>query len=172
VRSNGAFGLFDDDLRKERQAAEFILEKLLSSQAVHPSPNLKHKILALLNFEPEALDLDELPVTDRHSDHLSWLKVIEDLLPKEPVDTIFMQEIRRDENIIQTFVVTRVDVPEETHEAYEESFFILEGHCRCTIGNQVFELSAGDYLDIPLHLPHDVHLLSEQVTAILQYRLA
>lgn len=166
------FGLFDDDQAEERLAAELVLEKLFAQNAISPPPALKQKVLGSLGFEGDQLQLGQLPPTNRHSNYLSWLKVISPLLPASPVESIFMQEIRRDEQIIQSLVVSKVNVPEETHEEYAESFFILKGRCACTIGGKVFELSAGDYLDIPLHVPHDVRLLSTEVTAIVQYQLS
>lgn len=166
-----AFGLFGDDLPAEQADAELVLEKLLGLRAVKAPLNLKDKVLAQLGFAGEELQLGNLPPTSRHSNYLSWLKAIEPLLPNEPVESIFFKEIRRDERYVQSLVVSRVDVPEEVHESYAESFFILEGRCACTIGGRVFELAAGDYLPIPLHVPHDVRLLTPQVTAILQYEL-
>ncbi|WP_170113568.1 cupin domain-containing protein [Mucilaginibacter yixingensis] len=130
---------------------------------------MKDRVLGKLGFEGQQLYLDNLPATDRYANHLSWLRVLAPLLP-HTIETIFMQEIRRDENLSQLLVVSRIDVPEETHDQEAESFFILEGKCACTVGKKIFYLSAGDYLDIPLHIPHDVKLLSHQVTAIVQRR--
>ncbi|TFF38540.1 cupin domain-containing protein [Mucilaginibacter psychrotolerans] len=165
------FGLFEDDLPAEQVDAEFVLEKLLHLRAVEAPLNLKEKVLARIGFAGEELQLDNLPPTSRHSNYLSWLKAMEPLLPNEPVESMFLKEIRRDERYVQSLVVTKVNVPEEVHESYAESFFILEGRCACTIDGQVFEIAAGDYLPIPLHVPHDVRLLTPQVTAILQYEL-
>jgi mannose-6-phosphate isomerase-like protein (cupin superfamily) len=147
------------------------LEKLCAAGAVSPREGLGQKTLSRLGFAGDQLDLNHLPPASRYSNYLSWLEVINPLLPKTPVETTFIQEIRRDEQLVQTLVISNVDVPEETHETYTESFFILEGRCACNIGGQVFELSAGDYLDIPLHAAHDVKLLTPQVTAIIQYQL-
>jgi len=166
------FGLFDDDQPEQRDGAEWVLEELCMHSAVRPAAAIKQKIWARLGFEADELQLGQLPQTNKYSNYLSWLKVVEPLLPTEPVESIFMQEIRRDERFVQTLVVTRVNVPEETHEEYAESFFILEGRCACTINGKVIELSAGDYLDIPLHVPHDVKLITTEVKAILQYQLS
>lgn len=136
-----------------------------------PPAALKQSILGRLGFAGELLHLKHLPPTSKYSNHLSWLKVLTELLPEEPVERLFMQEIRRDERYVQSLVVSKINVPEEVHEEYAESFFILEGRCACTIGGEVFELSPGDYLEIPLHVPHDVKLLTPEVKAIIQYQL-
>lgn len=168
---SGSFGFFDDDLPQQRQDAEQVLESLLINGARKPRFELKQGILGRIGFADEILRLDDLPLTSKYANRLSWMEVLNPLLPAEPVETIFMRELRRDETVVQTLVVTKVDVPEEVHEAYAESFFILKGRCACTIGSQVFEMAPGDYLDIPLHVPHDVKLLTDEVTAVLQYQL-
>lgn len=150
-----------------RDRQEQLLRTLLPKQTPHPA--MKNRLLGKLGFEGEALSLDHLPETSKYANHLSWLKVLLPLLP-ETIDHIFMQEINRNEHLMQLLVVSQVDVPEEIHEEECESFFILEGECACTIGGEVFQLSAGDYLDIPLQVPHDVRLLTPQVTAIVQRR--
>jgi mannose-6-phosphate isomerase-like protein (cupin superfamily) len=150
-----------------RDRQDLLLQILLPQHA--PNPGMKNRLLGKLGFEGEALTLDHLPETNRYANHLSWLKALQPLLPAT-VDAIFMQEINRNEHLMQLLVVSKVDVPEEIHEEECESFFILQGECACTIGDQVFQLSAGDYLDIPLHVNHDVKLLTPQVTAIVQRR--
>jgi quercetin dioxygenase-like cupin family protein len=67
-------------------------------------------------------------------------------------------------------VISRVDVPEESHEEVFESLLILKGECECTIGTETIQMQAGDYIDIPLHIPHNVKVLSPYVVAILQHK--
>ncbi len=167
----GSFGFFDDDDQSEREAVERVLPELLALKAIKPPDKLKNNVMGRLGFETEALSLNNLPVTDRYANHLSWLKVLAPLMPDTPVETIFRKVLRNDEYISQTLVITKVNVPEEVHEDYAESFFILEGRCTCTVGANVFELMPGDYLPIPLHVPHNVQLITPQVTAIVQYEL-
>jgi mannose-6-phosphate isomerase-like protein (cupin superfamily) len=167
-----AFGSFDDDLPDQRELADSVLKGLLNSASVLPHSEMKQRILGRLGFEGDSLLLSDLPPTTKYSNHLSWLRALSSLLPAPgSVDSIFMKEVRHDEKIVQTLVVSKVNVPKEIHDEFSESFFILDGKCLCTIGGKEFQLSAGDYLDIPLHVPHDVRLLSPQVTAIIQYRL-
>lgn len=97
-----------------------------------------------MGFEGERLHLKNLPETNRYSNHLSWLRAMSPLIAKQPIDTIFMRELRRDEKIVQTLVITKVDVPDEIHESYAESFFILDGRCSYTIAGKVFNLAPGN----------------------------
>lgn len=155
-----------------RFSEDDLLTEIYGAGSVAPPSGLKQNILGRLGFADEELDLNNLPPTSKYSNHLSWLKVLESVLPSELVGQLFMQEIRHDEDYVQSLVVSRVNVPEEVHEEYPESFFILEGRCACTVGTEVFELAAGDFLDIPLLVPHDVKLLTAEVKAIVQYRLS
>ncbi|RVT98495.1 cupin domain-containing protein [Mucilaginibacter limnophilus] len=168
----GSFGFFDDEDQLEREAAERVLPELLALKAIKPPDKLKNNLMGRLGFETDVLSLSDLPAADKYANHLSWLKVLAPFIPKIPVETIFMHEFQRNKNIVQALVITKVDVPEEVHEEYAESFFILEGRCACTVGDNVFELGPGDHLPIPLHIPHDVRLLSPQVTAVVQYQLS
>jgi mannose-6-phosphate isomerase-like protein (cupin superfamily) len=67
-------------------------------------------------------------------------------------------------------VISKIDVPEEEHDNYLESFFILKGRCECTIGENFYKLGAGDFIEIPLNTPHNIKLSTPVVVAVLQYR--
>lgn len=161
------------EIRQELQSIEQTIEQLTRLLAIKPPPELKNRILDVLGFsEEEYINLDNLPPTGKHSKYTSWLNAVEHLLPEEPFEDFFAEVLRQDTRIAQTLVVTRMDVPEEVHEEIAESFFILKGRCSCTVGDKVFILNPGDYLDIPLHINHDIRILSPYVIAILQHQFA
>lgn len=159
------------ELREELKSIEAAIEKMSAEKAVAPPDQLKEKILGKLGFVGnEQLDINNLPPTDAYSNYLSWLQAVEHLLPTEPFEGLNIQVLQQTDKIAQMLVVAKVDVPDESHDNYAESFFILQGKCSCTIdGTKVF-LNAGDFLEIPLHAEHDVKMLTPVVTAILQYR--
>jgi mannose-6-phosphate isomerase-like protein (cupin superfamily) len=159
------------ELRDELNSIEIAIGKMAVEKAIAPPPQLKDKILGRLGFVGnEVLDINNLPPTDAYSNYLSWLQAVEHLLPTEPFEGLNIQVLQQTDKIAQMLVVAKVNVPDESHENYAESFFILDGKCSCTIdGTEVF-LSAGDFLEIPLHAGHDVKMLTPTVTAILQYR--
>jgi mannose-6-phosphate isomerase-like protein (cupin superfamily) len=111
-----------------------------------------------------------LPALDKNARRQAWIDAVEHLIPVAPSQDFWCEVIRKDDYFQQMLVVTRVDVPEEDHEDYLESFFILEGHCECTVGDKRFKLGAGDFLEIPLHVKHNVNVTSPYVVAILQYQ--
>lgn len=161
------------EIKQELNGIETAMEKLAQAHAVTPKPFLKNKIFSALGFRAnEVIDIDNLPPTHKYADHNSWLKAVEHLIPAEPFEDFFMQVLKQDEHIAQMLVVTKMDVPEETHGDIAESFFILKGQCACTVGDEVFTLNAGDYLDIPLHIEHYIKILSPYVIAILQHQFA
>nr|WP_294793154.1 cupin domain-containing protein [uncultured Mucilaginibacter sp.] len=159
------------ELREELKNIEAAIEKMSAEKAVAPPDQLKEKILGKLGFVGnEVLDINNLPPTDAYSNYLNWLQAVEHLLPTEPFEGLNIQILQQTDKIAQMLVVAKVDVPDESHDNYAESFFILQGKCSCTINGKQVILNAGDYLEIPLYADHDVKMLTPVVTAILQYR--
>ena len=66
-------------------------------------------------------------------------------------------------------MISRTDVDDEVHEHEQESFLVLEGECECHIGDTVYRLGPGGFIEIPLHLNHNVRVLSPYVVAVLQH---
>jgi len=159
-------------IRQELEKIEDTIEKIAESAAITPPARLRNSILAALGFPGDAIDIENLPATDEYSSYTAWLSAVEHLLPAEPFDDFFAHLLRQDEHIAQTLVVTKLNVSEEVHEEVSESFFILKGQCACTVGDKVFTLNPGDHLEIPLHVNHDIEILSPYVIAILQHRFA
>jgi len=160
------------EIGQELNQIELAIEKLAQSQAITPSPQLQNRIMAALGIAEEKIDLDNLPPTSKYSNYESWLKAVEHLIPAEPFDDFFAHPLQQNEQIAQTLVITKLNVPEEVHEVVAESFFILKGTCTCTVGKEVFTLNAGDYLAIPLHTSHDIRIDSPYVIAILQHQFS
>ncbi len=155
-------------IKQELTAIELAFEKIAASGSVIPNERLKQRILNTLGFADE-ITLNNLPVVDAYADHKSWYKAIEHLIPAEPFEDFFMEVLRHDDQAAQMLVVTKLNVPEETHDDRVESFFILKGQCVCTVGENTYTLNAGDFLEIPLYVEHDINITSPYVVAILQH---
>ena len=123
-------------------------------------------LLQNISLEKE-MNLKQLPLINRFSDHQKWFEAMKPLLPKKPAP-ISMRVLTQTEEIMQALVISYIDIPEEEHNDMLESFIILEGECECRVGDKVIRLKAGGYLSIPLHEPHHVKVLSEHVVAVLQ----
>ena len=132
-----------------------------------PGP-LKQTIWNLLeNINREEKGLEALPVLNRFSERDTWLQMVQPFLPGVLEDQ-FIRVIRDDAQCTQMILWSRIDIPEEEHHELQECFMVLEGECECYVGDDVFRLGAGGYLEIPLHTPHSVKILSSTVLAVVQ----
>ncbi|RZK37358.1 MAG: cupin domain-containing protein [Pedobacter sp.] len=159
------------ELRKELLSIENALESYAKSRWIAPPSHLEDIVVSsLLNLEKEkAMDLTNLPLINRFSDYKNWLPLVQsfgNLSIGE--DGRFVKVLRHDDRVTQMLIVSTTDIEEEVHDDEHESFLILSGDCRCTIGNNERLMKAGDFMDIPLYEEHDVKLVSETVMAILQ----
>ncbi|RAJ20869.1 cupin domain-containing protein [Pedobacter cryoconitis] len=167
-----ALRLAHPEIGHELNEIELAIEKFAKSQAIAPRPQLKDRIMGALNLAEDKIDLNDLPPTSKYSNYESWLKAVGHLIPAEPFEDFFAHVLQQNEQIAQTLVITKLNVPEEVHAVVAESFFILKGTCTCTVGEETFTLNAGDYLAIPLHTNHDIRIDSPYVIAILQHQFA
>jgi quercetin dioxygenase-like cupin family protein len=158
------------ELRIELQSIEEALENYAFSNAIKPNAKLKHTILAsIANTKQESeMAVGNLPLINKFTDYKNWLKLMDEVGPITLENGLFLKELRHDEQVMQSFIVAAVNIPEETHALEHESFLILEGQVNCIINGKSNLMGPGDFMAIPLNEPHDVILLSNQVTAILQ----
>jgi mannose-6-phosphate isomerase-like protein (cupin superfamily) len=159
------------EVKAELTAIELSLEIVAGLNAVKPDPAVKQKLLSTLGFgKTGKLNIDALPVINKSSDPKPWLNVFSHLIPAEPAEDFICHVVRDDIEVQQMLVISKTDVPEEEHNDCLESFFILQGRCECTIGDNFYALGPGDFIEIPLHTKHDIKLVTPHVTAVLQYR--
>ncbi|MEO6849476.1 MAG: cupin domain-containing protein [Mucilaginibacter sp.] len=154
-------------IKTELSLIETAMEQVALKTAVAPRAGLKKELMNTL-FGTQVLDLANLPFTDATSDLDAWLSALAHLIPDEHVTDFYHHLLRQDDLVTQSLVISKVNIPDETHEDVIESFFILEGRCECVIDNKSYILNAGDFLEIPLHQHHDVVLLTPYVVAIHQ----
>ncbi|HEX8331889.1 MAG TPA: cupin domain-containing protein [Segetibacter sp.] len=157
------------DIKEQIDEFRSLLEHYALSNAIQPPIDLKNKILtSLSNLKlEEAANIDLLPLVNKYSDHNNWLKIVQPLLPEEQPTGMFVKELRNDNHVTQILMWAAIDYPDEVHHDEEECFIVLMGKCRCYIGDKSVILSAGDFVEIPLHVHHNVEVL-EPVIAIVQ----
>jgi len=158
------------EVKAELTAIELAFEELSAIGAVEPPNNLKQNILTVLGFDNVGLNVDDLPVLRHSTDPSPWLNAFAHLIPDEPAENLIVNVIRHDATVHQMLITGNTDVPEEEHGEFYESLFVLKGSCECTVGDEIFTLGAGDFIEIPLNVKHDIKLLTPYVTAVLQYR--
>jgi len=155
-------------IKRELTIIEQSLEQLALDNAVEPSPQNKLKILKSLGFAGHHINY--MSAITKDTDLQPWLTVTARLMAEAPQENVAFHQLRQDDHLRQMLVIAKVDIPEEHHDNYLESFFILKGYCECTVGDELFQLGPGDFLEIPLHVKHNIKLTSPYVAAVLQYQ--
>ncbi|WP_354356868.1 cupin domain-containing protein [Pedobacter sp. UYP30] len=158
------------EIKKEIAALEVFFEQHAIKNAVSPHLRMGKKMERLFsNLAAEQnMQLSQTPLISGFSDSNAWLELISPLLPKDNSCERFKKLLRYENGVMQLLIVSSTDIDEEVHEDLDESFLILKGTCVCTIGNTSINMGAGDFMQIPLDLPHTVTITSNSVTAILQ----
>jgi mannose-6-phosphate isomerase-like protein (cupin superfamily) len=162
-----AMSMLYPTVNSELKSIEVAMEKVALELAVTPRVDLKKELMDTL-FVSQPLDINNLPLTGATSSLDSWLNALAHLIPDEHITDFYHHLLKQDDGVMQALVVSKVNIPDETHTDLIESFFILEGSCRCVIDNREYILNPGDFLEIPLHQHHDVELLTPYVVAIHQ----
>ena len=159
-------------IRAEHDKIQGALEMYANSCAIEPSSHVKKKLSeSISNLEKEEImDLQNLPLITNFSDHAKWLDLVKEMIPEKiGPEGFFTSPLQQSDNVVQLLVVSSTDVGDEVHNDVHESFLILKGRCKCTMGNEVRFMEDGDFMTIPLNEQHVVEILSDRVVAILQH---
>ena len=160
------------DIKQRLEEQESLIEQEIIQTATSPNISLKNKIwetLENLNKE-DNISADNLPLLNRFSDYKKWLPFVKSMMPAELNEDILAKDIRTDDAVTQAIIWTKIGYPDEVHTDEYESFLVVEGSCKCKIGESIYHLSAGDFIEIPLYQHHDVVATSEYVMAVVQRR--
>lgn len=155
-------------LEQEIGNIEKTLEDYARYTGVEPSSGLRIKIEQAIAGIPAEVEPGKLLVNE-HSDLQQWLNLIEARFPEALTADNFCEVWREAEGLKQVLVVSSFDIEDETHDDVYESFFILKGRCKCTVGSESFYREAGGYIGIPLNEHHQVEVIDAPVMAIVQY---
>ena len=147
------------------------IESLADEAAIVPPPELRDNIWDKLdNINKERTgDINALPVVNKYSDHNNWKRIVAPFMPQAITKERIARTLRHSGGVTQVLIISTTDVEEEVHEHEQESFIILEGECECHVGDNVIRLGPGGFIDIPLHVSHNVKILSPYVVAVLQH---
>ena len=88
--------------------------------------------------------------------------------PTEAFDNIHVMKVAED-SLQSSFVIwIKEGVKEHYHENHTENIVVLEGEAVMTLGDELFMIKKGDYLNIPKGTPHSVtQVLSEEPLKVL-----
>ena len=157
-----------------------ISESLLQlSSIVAPklSPTLRTSILGTIDYM-ERLKSGELasfpPLLNSESkisDYQLWISKPEMDLPSNFQDS-YAKIIGANKVATTMIVWLTTQAPNEVHHNHYERFLIIEGSCELTIENDTHYLKSGDYLEIPLHVVHNLIVTSSIPCKIILQRIA
>lgn len=141
------------------------------AEPVAPRPGLKTQIMKALGEleRAPAFDLSALPFINEYSDADQWQRTVASIQPPADYRNLFGHVLQKDSQVEQFLLWVKHSIRPEEHHDELESFLILEGRCECLIGDELVQLSAGDYMAVPVDLEHTVRVISDTpVKAILQ----
>jgi len=162
-----AYPEINAELLRLQQSLEFYAQTIAMAPAVELQESIWSK-LENINKE-KAGDINLLPVINKYSDHHNWKRIVMPFMPADLAVERSIRVIRSSGGVTQMLVISKTDVEEEVHEHERESFLILEGSCECYIGDSTYRLGPGGFIDVPLHISHNVKVLSPYVVAVLQH---
>jgi mannose-6-phosphate isomerase-like protein (cupin superfamily) len=93
------------------------------------------------------------------------------VLPAEN-EGVFARIIGYTPEVITAIVWLKDYAPAEVHHNEYERFLIVEGSCDIFIGDEMHQLSPGDYLQIPLFADHRVVITSSIPCKVILQRVA
>lgn len=114
------------------------------------------------------------PSLNRETKIVDFNNWIENKSFQEPdsYESIHVELLSSTDHISTAMIWLKEGAPPEIHTDEIEKFFILEGSCDIFIGDTKHSLIAGDFLEIPLHIIHNVVVTSEKRCKIIMERTA
>ena len=158
-------------IKDELQGLQADLNLSAASPMSIPNPQLQHSIWNTLeNVNKEmAGDINDLPLINKYTDYNNWKRIVKPLMPSEIRHSRITHTLRDADGVMQMLIISKTNVEEEVHINERECFIVLEGECECHIGEDIYRLGPGGFIEIPLHVPHNVKVLSPYVVAVLQH---
>ncbi len=141
------------------------------------SPTIKPFLLAVIDYTERLKNGEEttyppiLNSKSKASDFSSWINRTDMVLP-EDFDSFHAKIIGFTPEATTAITWIQHMAPDETHDDEFERFLILEGSCDVTFDNKIHKLVAGDFLEIPLHTPHELRITSNIPCKVILQRVA
>jgi mannose-6-phosphate isomerase-like protein (cupin superfamily) len=160
------FPIIREDIILNQEA----LEKYANLFKSTPSSDCKSKMLNLFDnlIKERTASPNNLPLINRYSEKENWLKIVKSFLPPALEEDKYHNIIRDEGNVFQLLLWSKSDYPYEQHTDLNEIIYVLEGECKCCVGNKVFPLKPGEMLEIPLYVSHNLVVTKSPVLAVVQ----
>lgn len=164
-------------VHQEIEAISKALE--LDSSQKHEGPNetVKPFILAVVDYTERLKGGEPMtfpPLLTKDSkviDFEEWTSRTDMVLP-EDFENMYAKLIGYTPEAATAISWIKTHSPFEIHTNEYERFLILEGSCDITIGEDVHQLVAGDFIAIPLHIGHSLVVTSSMPCKVILQRVA
>jgi quercetin dioxygenase-like cupin family protein len=141
------------------------------------NPTVEPMVLAVINYTQRLQSGEahwiapELSASSTPQEFSSWTGRTDFTLPphEPPVHIRIMSHTPEATTAV---VWLKHGSPAEKHDDQYERFLVLEGTCDIKIDGAVHSLSPGDFLQIPLHLSHEVEVTSANYCKVILQRAA
>ncbi len=164
-------------IRNEIEAIENALQLTSESIAPEISPATKTMVMATIEYTERLKNGEEFsiaPQLNKNSkveDFSAWINR-PNMQVAEDYETIDAKIISATPEATTLIVWLKHGAPIEVHDKEYEHFLIVEGSCTITIGSDVHNLIAGDYLSIPLFIGHSLEVTSQMACKVILQRVA
>ena len=165
------------EIREEIEAISEALKNYTQAHSIPPDPTIRPFLMATIDFT-ERMKKGEQPASppllhegSKVSDYNEWLSREDMILPEDFTD-LYAKIIGYTPGALTAIVWIKDVAPQEVHEHEFEKFLVVEGTCNITIGGDIHQLVAGDYLSIPLYKNHDVKVTSPIPCKVILQRVA
>jgi mannose-6-phosphate isomerase-like protein (cupin superfamily) len=86
--------------------------------------------------------------------------VLSEITPPSDLDNIHVVKISSDSHATDFVIFVKQQVPLHKHLTHTESLYVLEGKGIFQLGEKIFDIEPGDYINIPEGTPHAVTVTS------------
>lgn len=149
-------------------------ERNALANAMAPDPIIKPMLMATIDYMERMKNGEQpsFPPTLHEASEIAsyseWLSRA-DMVVNDNFNDIQVRVIGYTQQMMTAIVWIKEMAPQEVHNDEHERFLIVEGTCEITIDKDVYSLSAGNFMQIPLHKKHSVKVTSAiPCKAILQ----
>ncbi len=152
------------------------LEGVAKQGAISPSRDLEPEILDRV----DALILDELTLDEnkllsqfidlsQYSDVAKWNELTKKI--RVPEDFDLHQHFLYDDGRSSLFVLwVKEKVDDDEHDDLYEKILILQGTCRCKVGDEYLDFKAGEFIKVPLKTVHNLTVTSKEPVKLIVSR--
>lgn len=156
----------------ELKAAQAALVAHAQQFEFSPSANMEARILTAvdeLKFTGGS-QLDSFVDISEYSNVEKWKGLVKDISPPEEFLNTHRIPLFESEHQFLAVTWVKTEVPTESHDDRIEKILILEGTCRCRLGEEELDLAAGDCLMVPLNVVHNLKVTSERPVKMIYAR--